>query len=171
MLIESLIQLSADGGAVLLPCSLAWGRPVTVCTAGCRLYGRGNGDLRQEGCGQQAAPPGAAAASAPERTARRCQRLTHSQASLAQALGGLLPLSPESWGTQGFASFPSPLTFCNHIPLTSRSDSLGSQSLCWIARLGSLLWPLELFQQCLNLFGIIVLQFVDHPPGGSTVGV
>ena len=34
----------------------------------------------------------------------------------------------------------------------------GSQSLCWIPMLGSLLWGLELSQQYENFFGIIVLQ-------------
>ena len=43
--------------------------------------------------------------------------------------------------------------------------------LCWIPRLGSLLWNLELSQQCKNFFGIIVLQFVDHPHSGSIVGL
>ena len=59
--------------------------------------------------------------------------------------------------------------FCNHIPLTSRSDSLGCQPLCQIARLGSLLWPLELLQQCENFFGITVLQFVGCLLSGSIV--
>ena len=44
-----------------------------------------------------------------------------------------------------------------------------SQSLCWISRLGSLLWGLEFSQQCENFFGIIVLQFVDRPPSNSIV--
>ena len=46
-----------------------------------------------------------------------------------------------------------------------------TQSLCQIPRLGSLLWGLELSQQCKNLFGITVLQFVDHLPGGSMAGL
>ena len=33
----------------------------------------------------------------------------------------------------------------------------------------SLLWALELLQQCENFFGIIVLQFVGHLLGGSNV--
>ena len=40
-----------------------------------------------------------------------------------------------------------------------------SQSLCWIPRLGSLTWVSEPSQQWGNFFGIIVLQFVSHPPG------
>ena len=48
---------------------------------------------------------------------------------------------------------------------------MGSQSLCQIPRLGNLLWALELWQQCENVFGIIVLQFVGHLVGGSVVGL
>ena len=103
---------------------------------------------------------------------RLCQRLSrtprqvwlrllwgHGPFLLGPGAHKVLSVSPVLW------------KFCNHIPLTSRSDSLGCQPLCQIARLGSLLWPLELLQQCENLFGVIVLQFVDHPPGGSMVGV
>ena len=46
-----------------------------------------------------------------------------------------------------------------------------SQSLCWIPRLESRLWCLELSKQCKTFFGIIVLQFVGHPPGSSVVGL
>ena len=62
--------------------------------------------------------------------------------------------------------------FCNQILLTFRVRFPGDfQSLCWIPRLGSLLWGLELLQQCEIFFGVIVLQFVDCPPGGSMVGL
>ena len=58
--------------------------------------------------------------------------------------------------------------FGNQILLTFKVRSPGdSQSLCWISRLGSLLWGLEFSQQCENFFGITVLQFVDHPPSSS----
>ena len=40
-----------------------------------------------------------------------------------------------------------------------------SQSLCQIPRLGSLTWASEPSPQWENVFGIIVLQFVGHPPG------
>ena len=40
-----------------------------------------------------------------------------------------------------------------------------SQSLCWIFRLGSLIWGSEPSQQLENFFGIIVLQFVGRSPG------
>ena len=46
------------------------------------------------------------------------------------------------------------------------SNSLGVlKSLCWIPRLGNLLWVLE------NFFGIIVLQCVGCLLGGSMVGL
>ena len=44
-----------------------------------------------------------------------------------------------------------------------------SQSFCWIPRLGNLLWALELLQQCMNFFGIIVPPFVGCLLGGSMV--
>ena len=51
--------------------------------------------------------------------------------------------------------FPSPVEVHNQIPLGSNFPG-GSQSLCWIPRLGNLLWALELSQQCENSFGITV---------------
>ena len=35
--------------------------------------------------------------------------------------------------------------------------------------LASLVWGLEASQQCENFFGMIVLQFVGHPPSSSVV--
>ena len=68
--------------------------------------------------------------------------------------------------------FPVLWKFGNQILLASKVRFPGeSQSLCWIPRLGSLLWALELLQQCENFFGIIVLQSVRPPPGGSVVGL
>ena len=65
-----------------------------------------------------------------------------------------------------------PWKFCNQIPLAFKVKFPGgSQSLCLIPRLGNLLWPLELLQQCENFFGIIVLQFWGHLLGGSMVGL
>ena len=46
-----------------------------------------------------------------------------------------------------------------------------SQCLYWIPRLGSLLWGLKLLHECKNFLGTIVLQFVDHTPGSSIVGL
>ena len=56
--------------------------------------------------------------------------------------------------------------FCNPVPLAFKGKFPGgSQSLCWIPRLGNLLWVLE------NFFGIIVLQCVGCLLGGSMVGL
>ena len=59
---------------------------------------------------------------------------------------------------------PIPLSFKVQFPG-------GSQSLCQISRMGSLLWALELLHQCENFFGIIVLQFVGRLLSGSMVGL
>ena len=53
----------------------------------------------------------------------------------------------------------------------SKSNSLRVLSVYQIPRLGSLLWALGLLQQCENIFGIIVLQFIGCQLGGSTVGL
>ena len=68
--------------------------------------------------------------------------------------------------------FPVLWKFCNQIPLTFKVRFPGDpQCLCLIPSFGSLLWDLELSQQCENFFSIIVLQFVSCPPGGSIVGL
>ena len=75
----------------------------------------------------------------------------HSQASLTQSLVGTLLLSPGSPCTQSLVCAlqksvsPVMWKFCNQIPLASRVKFPGAfQSLCWIPRLGNLLWVLEL---------------------------
>ena len=97
---------------------------------------------------------------------------------LAQSFVGCLLLSPGSQCTQ-VLFLPSRVSvssvlwkFHNHIPLTFKVKfpagrggvAVGrvSQSLCWIPRLGNLLWALELSHQCKNFFGIIVLQVMGH---------
>ena len=102
----------------------------------------------------------------------------HPQACLAQSLVGSLLLSLRSWCAQGFVcalqeSVSQVLwKFCNQIPLASEVKFPGgSQSLCPIPRLGNLLRVLELSQQCKNIFGIIVLQFMSRLLGGSMVGL
>ena len=55
----------------------------------------------------------------------------------------------------------------NQILLTFKVRVRGDfQALCQIPRLGSLMWGSEPSQQWENFFGIIVLQFVGHPPSG-----
>lgn len=62
--------------------------------------------------------------------------------------------------------FPSPVQVLYQVLLTVKVRFPGdSQSR--IPRLGSLLWDLELLQQCENSFGILILQFVHRLPGGS----
>ena len=102
----------------------------------------------------------------------------HPQAILAQPLVGSLLLLPRSWCTQVFACalwesfFPVLCKFCNQIPLAFKVKLPGgSQSLCWILRLGNLLWVLELSQQCENFFCISVLQLSDCLLSGSMVGL
>ena len=59
----------------------------------------------------------------------------------------------------------SPLEAYNQILLALKARFPGdSQSLCQIPRLGSLMWGSEPSQQWENFFGIIILQFVGHPP-------
>ena len=100
--------------------------------------------------------------------------LKHSQAGLAQFPVMWLLLSPGSWCTQGFVHdgheslFPPVLwKFCNQILLPFQVRFPGySQSLCWIPRLGSLMWGLESLKQCENFFVLFVLQFVVLPVHG-----
>ena len=101
----------------------------------------------------------------------------HSQANLAQSLWVTAPFS---WVLvhprfccvlQGSAS--SVLwKLCDQIPLAFKVKfSGGSQSLCRIPRLGSLLWALEVLQHFDNFIGIIVLQFVGCLLGSSMAGL
>ena len=56
---------------------------------------------------------------------------------------------------------------CNQIPLAFKVwFSRNSSSCCQIPRLGSLTWGSEPALQCVDFCGIIVLQFVSHPPSG-----
>ena len=120
---------------------------------------------------------------APEPAAGHCQPTCPpetpgpSQVSLAQYLVGSLLLSPGSWCAQGFVCVlqesvsPVLWKFCNQIPLGFKVKFPGgSLSLCWIPRLGNLLWALELLQQFKNFLAIIALQFVGHLLGGSVAG-
>ena len=60
--------------------------------------------------------------------------------------------------------------FCNPILLAFKvTFPRVSQSLCQSPKLGSLLWSLELSQQCKNIFGITILQFVGCLLGSSIV--
>ena len=61
--------------------------------------------------------------------------------------------------------------FCNHILLAFKVRFPGdSPSLCWIPKLGSLIWGSGLSQQWETFFGIPVLQFVGCPSDRSRIG-
>ena len=79
------------------------------------------------------------------------ETLGHTHARLAQSLMWTLLLSLGSWWAQGVvyalqeSLSPVLWKFCNQIPLASNVKfPWGSQSLCWIPRLGHLLWVLQL---------------------------
>ena len=56
---------------------------------------------------------------------------------------------------------------CNQIPLAFKVwFSKNSSSPCQTPRLGSLMWGSEPSLQWMDFCGIIVLQFVSHPPSG-----
>ena len=59
------------------------------------------------------------------------------------------------------------LKSCNQIPLAFKVWFSGnSSSRCQTPRLGSLMWGSEPSLQWVDFCGIIVLQFVSHPPKG-----
>ena len=62
---------------------------------------------------------------------------------------------------------PVLLKSCNQIPLAFKVWFFGnSYSFCCTPRLGNLTWGSEPSLQWVDLCGIIVLQFVSHPPSG-----
>ena len=102
----------------------------------------------------------------------------HSQASLAQSLVGLLLLSSGFLVHTRFCVYPPRICFPSPVQVLSSNPTglqsqipWDSQSVCQIPRLGTLLWTLELSQQCKNFFGIIVLQFVVCLLGGFMLGL
>ena len=121
-------------------------------------------------------PPRTAAASAWHTSVRDSQTLTGKSGSISCEV-----TDPFSWilvckrfclCSLRVSVSPVLWTFCNQILLTFKVRLPGdSRSLCWIPRLGSLLWVLELSQQCKNFFRVIFLQFMDRPPGCSMVGL
>ena len=83
------------------------------------------------------------------------ETLKHSKAGLSQSL--VRSLGP---GAHKVLLWPPRVCFPG-----------GAPSFCQIPRLGNLLWAVELFQQCENFFGIIVLQFMGHLLSSSIVGL
>ena len=139
MISKSLIQFSVDGrGCVPYSC-LAWGQTMVGV-----MMVKG---LLQKDLGLQCPWPCSRPLST-HASARDSWTLTGKSGAVSC---GTLLLSPGSWCTQYFVcalqEFPSPVLwkFCNKIPLTSKVQFPGgSQSLCWIPRLGNLLCILEL---------------------------
>ena len=137
ILSKSLIQFSVDEQGCV-PSPLFGLRP---------NYGRDNGDLLHKDLCQHCCIQYPGPCSRPlstDTSARDSWTLT------GKSLVGSLILSPVSWCTQGFVcalkESVSPVLwkFCNQIPLASKVKfPWGSQSLCWIPRLGNLLWALE----------------------------
>ena len=65
---------------------------------------------------------------------------------------------------------PVPLKSCNQtLPAFKVWFSENSSSCCWIPRLGSLTWGSEPSLQWVDFCGIIVLQFVSHPPSSHGI--
>ena len=134
------------GGAVLTPCSLAWGSPVlefAVSMVDYRLYGRDNGHLLQEDLGQHPEPPSTAAARAPDPVVVivdpcLCWRLpnTHRQVWLSLLWGHCsFLLGPVEHKVLFVPSkslcFPVLWKFCNQISLTFKVRfPEDSQALC-----------------------------------------
>ena len=100
-------------------------------------------------------------------------------APLVQFPAELLLLSSMSWYAQNFVCalqdwslfLPVLWKSCNQIPLALKVRFPGdSQSLCWIPRLGSLMWGFETSQQWENFFWTNVLQVVGHPRSRYGIG-
>ena len=133
--------------------------------------------------GQHAVAPRTPVFSAPDHVAGHCchasvgdsQTLTRNSGSVSCGV-----TSPFSWilvcprfccVLQESVS-PVLWKFCNQIPLALTVEFAGgSQSFCWIPRLGNLFRALGLLLQCENFFGITLLQFVCHLLSGSMVGL
>ena len=65
---------------------------------------------------------------------------------------------------------PALWKLCNQILLTFKVRfPRDTQSFCLSPNLGSLLWALELLQQCETFFAVIFVQFVSRLPSGSVV--
>ena len=172
LLSKALIQLSAGGwGCTPLGSCLAWGNPALGPRGS--MIGLMANSRRVHAKGDLPGPPSPWWAPAdPHRHRRPCNTSREFWFSLlwghcsslwvlVRAKFYLCPPRLESL-------FPSVLWEAyNQTPLALKARFPGdSQSLCRVPRLGSLMWGSEPSQQCENLFGIIVLQSVGHPPNG-----
>ena len=156
MLSKSLIQFSVDGWSCVPSLLFTWGQTMVEV-----MKIMVTSLKRSHACTATLSAPNPAAGH--HRPTPLLETPGHSRASLGQSLVGSLLLSPGSWCTQGFVCALQESVslvlckFCNQSPLAFKIKFPGgSQSLCWIPRLGNLLWAPELSQQCENFFGIIV---------------
>ena len=70
----------------------------------------------------------------------------------------------------GVSVSPNLWKSCNQTPLVFKVIfPEDSQALYQVPRLGNLMWGSKPSQEWENFFGLIVLQFVGHPPGGYGV--
>ena len=164
-------------GAEFPPCwlfGLRW-----PSTGAYRLFGGANGGLRAGLC--QGVLPRTSAASVLVPTVSHShppplqETLHHQQVGVVQSPMGslLLPLVPVlsllCVCPPRVESLFSPVLSksCNQIPLAFKIWFSGNSfSHCWTPRLGSLTWDSEPLLQWVNSCGIVVLQFVSHPPSG-----
>lgn len=172
-----------DGWGRVPPCRLAWGGPVLELAVPVAGYGpvqewwwpppRGLGpallDSQDRSC---QCPDPAAGHCGPTPSPELPKR---SQASLPQSLAGSWFLSPGFSCACGFVCvlqqslFPRPMEVLQSNPAELQIPR-GFPFPLPDPQVGSLLWGLGLAQQC-ELFGIVDLQFVARPPGGSMVGL
>ena len=163
------------GGAALPPCylfGLRLRRPGVY-----RLYSRAIGDLQEDL--HQDASPRTVATSAP--CLLQAKLPTHAPAGEPQALlwgHCSFPLGPGAYIGFNFLCpsrveslfLPVPWRSCNQITLDFKVRFPGdSQSLCQIPRLGRPMWDFGPSQQCKNVLGIIVLQFVGRQSSGYRI--
>ena len=152
-------------------------------TEACRLFGGANGGL-QESSHQGVLPRTSAASvlipmvshSSPPTSAGDPPAPTSRPGSVSYGITApsrCVPMRPlpcvcPSWVE---SLFPPVLSkSCNQILLAFKVIfSVNSSSCCWIPRLGSLMWSSEPSFQWVDFCGIIVLQFVSHPP--SSYGI
>ena len=142
------------GGAGFPPCLLFGLRRPS--TGGYRLFGVSNGGLQEGSC--QGVLPRTSAASV------LVPSVSHSH---PPPLRILFPTALCVPSKSGVSASPVLSKSWNQIPLAFKVQFPGnSSSCCRTPRLGSLTWGSEPSLQWVEFCGIIVLQFVSHPPSG-----
>ena len=168
------------GGAEFPPCWLFGLKKPSIRAY--RLLGGANGGLQEGSCQGELPRTSAASVLVPvvghSHLPPLQKTLKHYQVVLVQSPMGSLLLPPGSWCTHYFVCAlrewsllpPVLLKSCNHIPLAFKVWFSGNSSFhCQTPSLGSLTWGSEPSLQWVDLCGIIVLQFLYHPP--SSYGI